>query len=576
MNTATYNRSIAVLGAVVGMAVGVASARGGGAPPDLSIIAYTGQQAPGIDPGVVFARLDSPRINDSGEVLYWALLTGDGVTTSNDEALFGMTVNADGVILAEGDVLAPQPTWTFEAFPSPAFGPEGQVLVSASFIDTAFPGPANRQATTVGVVLQDRYGNEALIAEDDILYTADYSTVAYLTAEVLRPLTPSGVVGAQAGRTMTTAAGDVIAGDPAPGTALEFQGYFTAPRTNSAGRVLFTATLVETIAPPPPDGATTLVGMYTDRDGALELVALTGDTAPGAEGASYLRFSGRPAMNDGGVIAFAASLAHDEALGVDGSNDMGVWTDRSGVLSLLAREGSPAPGVEDAVFSALGAEVELNGDGDVLLSGHVVGDGVTAESNAGVWVYRAGEEPALLAREGDPAPGIADAFFAGFVGPTMNEAGDVAMTVTLRGAGVGPGDNTALYVFERSGEVTLVQRDGQPIDLGDGNPNWTVDGIVFAPDEGSTGRGQLNNRGSLVYQVHVIDEVGGEFSGEGAALVRADFGCPADWNHDGAATSQDFIEFLNAFFAGDADFDGNTQTTSPDFFQFLGAFFEGC
>ncbi|MBC7773032.1 MAG: hypothetical protein H7210_11090 [Pyrinomonadaceae bacterium] len=52
--------------------------------------------------------------------------------------------------------------------------------------------------------------------------------------------------------------------------------------------------------------------------------------------------------------------------------------------------------------------------------------------------------------------------------------------------------------------------------------------------------------------------------------------CPADWNHDGAVSSQDFFDFLAAFFALNADFNGDGMTSSQDFFDFLASFLAGC
>jgi hypothetical protein len=54
--------------------------------------------------------------------------------------------------------------------------------------------------------------------------------------------------------------------------------------------------------------------------------------------------------------------------------------------------------------------------------------------------------------------------------------------------------------------------------------------------------------------------------------------CPADFNNDQVVNSQDFFDFLNAFFDQDpsSDFNGDHVVNSQDFFDFLNAFFMGC
>ncbi len=64
--------------------------------------------------------------------------------------------------------------------------------------------------------------------------------------------------------------------------------------------------------------------------------------------------------------------------------------------------------------------------------------------------------------------------------------------------------------------------------------------------------------------------------GDGRAMQIGLPLCPADWNHDHTVTSQDFFDFLAAFFTGGADFNTDTVTNSQDFFDYLTAFFGGC
>jgi hypothetical protein len=59
-----------------------------GSPAALQLVALTGRQAPGSDPGVLYSALGRPALNDAGQVAYTASFAGAGVTELNDFGLF--------------------------------------------------------------------------------------------------------------------------------------------------------------------------------------------------------------------------------------------------------------------------------------------------------------------------------------------------------------------------------------------------------------------------------------------------------------------------------------------------------
>ncbi len=71
-------------------------------------------------------------------------------------------------------------------------------------------------------------------------------------------------------------------------------------------------------------------------------------------------------------------------------------------------------------------------------------------------------------------------------------------------------------------------------------------------------------------------DLDGTYQGNGTVCSPNPCPCRVDFNLDGEVTSQDFFDFIVAFFDGVADYNIDGETTSQDFFDFVTDFFAGC
>jgi hypothetical protein len=195
-------------------------------------------------------------------------------------------------------------------------------------------------------------------------------------------------------------------------------------------------------------------------------VALSDTAAPGASGTSFTEF-GAPRLNLSGHTAFTAQLAGP---GVDEANNAGVWSERSGVLSLVARTGSTAPGTS-AMFRSIMGVPQFNALGQTAFRADLIGAGVTDANDQGIW-SEGGGSLALVARTGDEAPGAGGLEFTkptfmhpksppsidAFGNPGLNDVGQTAFHAHLPSIGF---DTYADGVWsEGNGTVALVARTG--------------------------------------------------------------------------------------------------------------------
>ena len=136
--------------------------------------------------------------------------------------------------------------------------------------------------------------------------------------------------------------------------------------------------------------------VLSGRSDSLTLVASAGSKAPGTE-VTFSTLS-ELVLNDAGQTAFSSTLRGPE---VEESNGGGVWSEGGGFLALVTRRGSRAPGT-GATFSSI-SNLAFNDSGNTAFSGYLTGPGVNGRNARGIWTERGGSLT-LVARGGEIAP----------------------------------------------------------------------------------------------------------------------------------------------------------------------------
>jgi hypothetical protein len=358
----------------------------------------------------------------------------------------------------------------------------------------------------------------------------------------------SGIAQAAALRTVA------LSGQSAPGATegvsySSFDTYYFAdayqavrgPVLNDAGRAAFRANLTGVGV-----NSTNNQGIWSEGSGNLALVARTGNQAPGLpDGVNFARNSAlelfTPVLNNSGRTAFFGGLA-------DGS--VGIWSEGSGNLALVARDGLPAPGTPEGVnhsfsllrdFPFFPDLPKLNDVGQVSFLGNLTGSGINYTNDWGIWSEASGNL-ALVARGGDPAPGTPngvnyDSFFyqTGF-----NDAGQSVFFAILTGSGVDPSNDHGIWTTG-SGAPKLVVRSGSPAP---GTPS----GVNF---QSLFGNVSFNNAGRVAFEGFLtgegVDETNNQglwSEGSGSLELVARRGSPAP----GTPSGVNFDEFLFSVF----------------------------
>ena len=402
-------------------------------------VALEGQQAPGTPTGnsfLLFDRIsytDAPTINNAGQVAFVAAIGGDGVNEFNAEGIWSEGSGSLALIAREGNQ-APGTNKNFLAVASPIINENGNVAFQAD-ITGGVNAPSHFDGIWVGMP-----GSVSLVA------------------------------------------GDGQATPPPPSEA-----FYYALRKNFQFNNNDIAALTSSIVCSNPPFAPSDCGesAYSGETGNMSIVAGTDMNPPGLPAGITFSTAASTGLNDNGEAVIFATL---QGVGVDGTNDRGIWSEGSGSLQLVAREGAPAPGTPAGVNFNNFRQAVINDAGNVAFQGRLVGPGINGENGSGIWSDRSGSL-SLVVQAGMQAPDPdIEIYFSEFDSPVMNNANQIAFNAKVSGPGINFSQASSLWLDDGAGNLNLLVREGDNV------PGLPADVVFSRPSQPV-----LNASGQVVF-----------------------------------------------------------------------------
>jgi hypothetical protein len=478
----------------------------------------------------VFRFADAPTVNDLGQVAFHGVLPQEAQGVSPRTGVWVGTPGSVHVVAISG--AAPTGSSYDSVSTGPLLNGRGDVQFTAGFRGAQHDrlglyvaeGAAARPG---GAVRQVAITDGTLPGLGDDVWVTSLSTplrlgpagpasalVAFLDGSKVFPSNGSGLWSGTADNLRLVAR----AGDPAPGTEGDTRFgpspfssgmTFGSPTLDRQGNLTFFGHLVgEGVTPASSSGV-----WFIPAGGTPTLLARNGQSLPGIP--TPLTGFSSPNSVANGHVAMNATL----------------WGDTSGRetivagdpthFRIVAREGEIAPGTDRAIRDLGGAVINSAGDVAFAASMDNIGSG---EPYMGLWAG-APASPSLLARSGDPAPGAGPGLtFSWFETPSLNDRGQVAFVAGLAGEAVTPDVDLSVWATDPSGELHLIAREGDLLDVGGGELR-RVRRLQFYPGTNGGedgGVSSFGDGGHLVFVAHFTDDTSAIFRAavpEPAAVV---------------------------------------------------------
>jgi hypothetical protein len=502
----------------------------------LRTVALTGQPAPGTAPPAVFSSFsNTPALSDLGQVAFLATLARiEPVTALNDIGVWSEGPGALALMAREGDQLPGLPAGatfgsTITSFAiSPVLNDAGQIAFFTSLLGTGVTNDNN------GAIWSDLAGPLEVAVREGMQAPglpagANFNSLGMVrlsddhiafTGRVQPGGNDSGVWRTN-GKMLELIAleGAQAPGAPAGAVFFDFDG--VTPALGAGGQVAFRARLQSGGDVTSANDA----GIWADAGGlGLSLVAREGSPAPGTPaGVNFAEFGfsfNTPGVNALGHVAFHAML--QTGGGVTTANDTGIWSQRDGALALVAREGDAAPGALGVNFGQLlSFPPAINALGQTAFIGALQqGGSITFANDQGLWLHRDGQLE-LIIREGDQAPGAppgATFNFGTRSSPAivLNDEGRLAVFAGVQGSDPGP---FGIWAEDLSGVLRLIVREGDMLEVAPGDVR-TISRVFFRGGMGGdSGQGVgFNDAGEVAFRAIFTDGAHGVFVSRVAAI----------------------------------------------------------
>jgi hypothetical protein len=528
---------VALSASVVGVVPSIASAA-----VAVNTIALSGTTGTAVDFGPGGGLSYSPdlaTIGPAGQVAFMATLSGSGISSSNNDALYTSVGGVRTKVAGEGvDGPGPATSPYFSTFASPTWDANGNLQFSGTTagagggvftqayvatLNGGTPAYATRAGGSPGPNVGA--GIDYQIMNSPVFNGGKTAVQAGLNGSGVTG-SNDGVLLSNIGGTFGPIAREGFTGLLGPGIASETNAVFYSvsgvasnPVLNINGKVAFIASILSS-------SITGAIMTNTNGAGNVMIARTNTDTALGPNLGTGVRYSAfltnssitSLSINSAGTVAYGALLTGTGV--VSNTNDRGIFTNNGASSTPIARTGDATYGPNLGAgtnFTAFNFPV-INAAGAVAFVGTVGGGSIPA-GTTGIFTNASGTVQAVARRGVEAFPGTGVTFDS-FFNPTLNASGNVAFFAGLAGSGVNSTNNSALFAtFE--GAVIPVVRLGDAFDVDPSAlvDNRTVTAIAFISNTftGLSGNGDgrvsgFNDAGVVAFTLTFSDGSKGVFT----------------------------------------------------------------